>query len=33
MNDLTPNPLVVEMLTPAQDAERRRAAASTTAQP
>ena len=28
MNDLTPNPLVVELLTPAQDAERRRAAAA-----
>lgn len=30
MNDLTPNPLVVELLTPAQDAERRRAAAAAT---
>jgi hypothetical protein len=30
MNDLTPNPLVVELLTPAQDAERRRAAAAST---
>ncbi len=28
MNDLTPNPLIVELLTPAQDAERRRAAAA-----
>jgi hypothetical protein len=33
MNDLTPNPLVVEMLTPAQDAERRRQAAAAPAAP
>lgn len=33
MNDLTPNPLVVELLTPAQDAERRRLAAAAVVAP